>query len=145
MTHRKQARRKPKPASYAIISGINSLAAVLADLDPEEAARRIEEAEAPLDALALEDPKEATLIYNACPNYFDEDIEPDEYYLGQGVYIEKAQLAELDTAEKRAAYIAAINADAAAALDQSEAGPFTFTGGEPIKLEGITQGDIKLR
>ena len=143
MKYKKKPRRKLKPSSYVLISKLNALEAILADLDPEEAIQRMEEAEAPLNMLALQDPIEATLIYNACPEYFDEAIEPDEYYIGQGVYIDKAQLAELDTPEKRAAYIAEI--DAEFETGQSGSGPIVFNGGEPVKLEGFDPAAIALQ
>lgn len=64
-------------------------------------------AEAKLDALALEDPEEATRIFAASP-YFDEYINPaNQVYLGRGIIIDRDDLAELDTGEKRAAYILA--------------------------------------
>lgn len=101
----KQKKRPLRPSSYNLLSDLAELDRTIADLDPDEAVKRMEEVTARLDALALKDPKEATAIYLQSP-FFDEDIEPDVVYLSSTCKITRAQLAELDTPEKRAAYIA---------------------------------------
>jgi hypothetical protein len=101
----KQKKRPLRPSSYNLLSDLAELDRTIADLDPDEAVKRMEEVTARLDALALKDPKEATAIYLQSP-FFDEGIEPDEVYLSSTCKITRAQLAELDTPEKRAAYIA---------------------------------------
>lgn len=101
----KRKKRTLRPSSYNLLSDLAELERTIADLDPDEAEKRMEEVTARLDALALKDPKEATAIYLQSP-FFDEDIEPDEVYLSSTYRITRAQLAELDTPEKRAAYIA---------------------------------------
>lgn len=61
--------------------------------------------EAPLDALALDDPEAATTIYKSS-KYFTDDLEPNEIYLGQDTFADRSILADCDTPAKRAAYIA---------------------------------------
>ena len=126
----KHKKGKPalKPSSYIILSALKEANRIWESniekggnitAGAEAYKRKASEAEAMLDALAMSDPKEATLIYNACPEYFDEYIEPDEYYLGHGVFVDKTLLAELDTPEKRAAYIIEVNEDYSFGPDQS--------------------------
>lgn len=82
---------------------------MLLDLDPEEQEQAFfaagAEAWEKLDALALEDPLEATRIFRAAKLENEEAIFPGEVYLAHGCIVEKGLLKELDTPEKRAAYI----------------------------------------
>lgn len=92
-------------AGYKLLSDLADLDRIITDLDPEEADKRQEELIARLDAIALKNPKQATAIFLKSP-FFVEDIEDGEYYLSYCDRITRAQLAELNTPEKRAAYIA---------------------------------------
>lgn len=97
-----------KPSSFAILKELNALAFVLGGLNPQEAEKRMKEAEAPLDALALKNPFEATTIFRRS-RYFYETIGNDEVYLGQYVIVPAKMLSELNTPEKRAAFVAQQN------------------------------------
>lgn len=108
--HKKQL----KPSSYIILAELaeaNRLFEVAIEKGgnlksgTEEYDRISAAAEAKLDALALQDPEEATRIYIASP-YFDEGIDPDlEVYLGHGIFLPREDLAAYDTPEKRAALL----------------------------------------
>ena len=115
----KKRKKELKPGSYVILSKLaaasNELDALFdKGLDPEEESaefnRITEEAEKELDALALKDPAEATRIFYEANTYFDEAIDPEEEaYLGERVIISKEALKELNTPEKRAAYVRSVN------------------------------------
>ena len=107
-----------KPSSYEILSKLAAAdkeleALIDKELSPEEEDKELsricEEAEKELNALALKDPAEATQIFAASP-YFVEDIDPkEEVYLGEHVIVYKWKAKELDTPEKRAAYVREVN------------------------------------
>lgn len=105
MKVRKKRKQKLKPSSYNLLSEFAELDRVILDIDPEEYERRAEELTARLDALALEDPKEATAIFQQS-SFFDEYMEENQIYLSRSCWITKEQLIELNTPEKRAAYFA---------------------------------------
>ena len=105
MKVRKKRKQELKPSSYNLLSEFAELDRVMSDLDPEEYERRAEELTARLDALALEDPKEATAIFQQS-SFFDEYMEENQIYLSRSCWITKEQLIELNTPEKRAAYLA---------------------------------------
>ena len=105
MKVRKKRKQKLKPTSYNLLSEFAELDRVILDIDPEEYERRAEELTARLDALALEDPKEATAIFQQS-SFFDEYMEENQIYLSRSCWITKEQLIELNTPEKRAAYLA---------------------------------------
>ena len=105
MKVRKKRKQKLKPSSYNLLSEFAELDRVILDIDPEEYERRAEELTARLDALALEDPKEATAIFQQS-SFFDEYMEENQIYLSRSCWITKEQLIELNTPEKRAAYLA---------------------------------------
>ena len=108
----REARRELSPKGRAIYDRLTALDEEYLALEDaqEEAEKRIEaaekEAEAALDALALEDPEEATRIYQRCP-YFEiaEGFSKYEVYLGRGTFCKRNELAQLDTPEKRAAFV----------------------------------------
>lgn len=106
MKVRKKRKQELKPSSYILLSEFAELDRVILDIDPEEYERRAEELTARLDALALEDPKEATAIYRQSDYFWTDAIEENEIYLSSSCWITKEQLIELDTPEKRAAYLA---------------------------------------
>ena len=137
---KQERERELSPEGRAIFDALEAASAALdkcaAEGGPDEieqADRIMEEAEAPLDALALQDPEEATRIY-ARSSYFDEYISPHAVYLGQGVTVDRSELKELDTPEKRAAYIRDLDEAFIAAR-----GPITIDSGEPVTLEGFTE------
>ena len=105
MKVKKKRKQKLKPSSYNLLSEFAELDRVILDIDPEEYERRAEELTARLDALALEDPKEATAIFQQS-SFFDEYMEENQIYLSRSCWITKEQLIELNTPEKRAAYLA---------------------------------------
>ena len=105
MKVRKKRKQKLKPSSYNLLSEFAELDRVILDIDPEEYERRAEELTARLDALALEDPKEATAIFQQS-SFFDEYMEENQIYLSRSCWVTKEQLIELNTPEKRAAYLA---------------------------------------
>lgn len=74
-------------------------------ISPDSGPNFMAAVEAPLDALALDDPEAATRVYEAC-DYFQEEIRPGEVYFGQGVIADRALLETYDTREKREAFIA---------------------------------------
>lgn len=129
-----EARRELSPEGQAIYEQLASLEEVLADLDPEEAEKRMEEAEAPLDALALKDPEEATRIFNRS-SYFDYEDGDGDIYLGAGVFCRRDELKKLDTPEKRAAYI---ETGVLPGEDEPSAGdlPLRIFGGDAVNLKG---------
>ncbi len=102
--------RKLCPEGYIIFNELSKLSEIIADLDPDEAIRRMEEAESPLNALALEYPEAATWIFKNNP-YFDEGIEDDEIYLGAGIICGRSELKKLDTPAKRAEFVKMCNED----------------------------------
>ncbi len=75
--------------------------------DPDCAPNLMAAVEAPLAALALDDPEAATKVYKAS-EFFDEGLEPNEIYLGPETFADRSILEVYDTPEKRAAYIAGI-------------------------------------
>ena len=90
--------------------------------EDEKADKIMEEAEAPLNALALKDPEEATRIFHRS-GYFDYVSSEGEIYLGAGVFCRRDQLPKLDTPEKRAVFVKARNIlpeDLPAALESGE-------------------------
>lgn len=112
------------PERRAIIAGleeVDRLEEELAEREietgvyDEEAEDRLfekqEEAEAPLDALALEDPEEATLIYRNSPLMERDPIESDCIYLGHGIKLFRTAMKDLNTLEKRRVFVAAFNRD----------------------------------
>ena len=99
----KEAAQELSPAGRAIYDRLSALEDE--DPDTDEYEREQAAAEAALDALALEDPEEATRIFQRCP-YFNNAIGKYRIYLGQYVSCTRLELRELDTPEKRAAYIA---------------------------------------
>ncbi|MBQ3467301.1 MAG: hypothetical protein IJH21_03140 [Oscillospiraceae bacterium] len=105
MKVRKKRKQELKPSSYILLSEFAELDRVILDIDPEEYERRAEELTARLDALALEDPKEATAIFQQS-SFFVEYMEENQIYLSSSCWITKEQLIELNTPEKRAAYLA---------------------------------------
>ena len=115
----KKKKKTLKPGSYLILSKLSAAARELdalleKGLDPEKESEEYikisDEAEKELDALALKDPAEATRIFFEADTYFEEGIDPaEEIYLGERVIIEKWKLKELDTPEKRAAFVREIN------------------------------------
>lgn len=147
-------RRELSPQGRAIFEALEAASAALEQCaedggpdEDEKADRIMEEAEAALDALALEDPEEATRIFKRSA-YFDEAIEEYEIYLGAGVFCRRDELKKLDTPEKRAAYVntgklpgedetgaddmpGPISGSAPAAENQ----PLTICGGEAVKLD----------
>lgn len=145
--------RELSPEGRAIFDALEAAAAELlkdrafnsVDEEIEWADRFYEEAEAPLNALALKNPEEATRIF-ARSNFFDEYISPHAVYLGQGVIVDRSELRELDTPEKRAAYVNSVNdpfgdedgADDLPGEDETSAGdlPLTISGGAAVKLDG---------
>ena len=103
-----------KPSSYIILSELaeasrlfeqtiekgTSLRTGAAQYEAVSAA-----AEEKLNALALQDPDEATRIFVVSP-YFDETIDPDqEVYLGHYVFMPREELDIYNTPEKRAKYL----------------------------------------
>ena len=149
-----ETRRELSPEGrelYNRFAALDEARLALAD-DQEEAEKSIEaaeaEAEAALDALALEDPEEATRIYRRCP-YFEcaEGLEKYEVYLGAGVFCRRDELLTLDTPEKRAAKVKAAHEDEDGAGDLPSAisggEAVKLDGGEPVKLEGFA-GPFKL-
>lgn len=138
----KAAAQELSQEGRAIYDRLTALDAALTDLDPEEAEKRQEEAEAALDALALEDPEEATRIYQRCP-YFEiaEGFSKYEVYLGRGTFCKRNELAQLDTPEKRAAFV--IYGTLPGEADNGTAeqpGPISGgaapADGEPVTLDG---------
>ena len=111
MRHVKR-KKTMKPSSYVLLSELAEASHLFdyasrsgSRADMDEYQRVSQAAEAKLNALALEDPVEATRIYRACPMYFDEYIDVSEVYLGENVFVQREELKTLDTPEKRAAYI----------------------------------------
>ena len=98
---------KLKPSSYLFLSELNKLDAILPDLDPEDATKRIEAANEEFDKLALVDPIEATKIFLKS-NYFDEYISENEICLSTCIFVDKSELTTLNTPEKRREYLAGI-------------------------------------
>ena len=102
------------PGSYAILAELAEAARIFevsinAGLRQQRNLQKYEEvsaeAEDKLDALALQNPEEATRIFAASP-YFDEDIQPDEIYLGHGIIISRDYYKKhCGTIEARQAYI----------------------------------------
>ena len=122
----KEPRRELSPEGLAIF---NELEAAQKEIDrlfdkqieaedrgDNETADRIEqeldkitkEAEAPLNALALKNPEEATQIFDRS-SFFDYECIDADIYLGRGVFCRRDELIKLDTPEKRAAYIDRVN------------------------------------
>ena len=159
----KEARRELSPEGQAIFEALEAAKAALEDCaeqggpDEDERADKImEEAEAPLDALALKDPEEATRIFNRS-SYFDYEDGDGDIYLGAGVFCRRDELMTLDTPEKRAAYVHSVNypfgdedgADDLPGEDETSAGDQRLTicggeavkldSGEPVTLEGLTE------
>ncbi len=148
----KESRRELSPEGQAIFDALEAAKAALEDCaeqggpDEDERADKImEEAEAPLDALALKDPEEATRIFNRS-SYFDYEDGDGDIYLGAGVFCRRDELMKLDTPEKRAAYVHSVNypfgdedgADDLPGEDETSADdlPLTICGGEAVKLDG---------
>lgn len=119
-----------------------------------------EEAEAPLDALALEDPEEATLIYRNSPLREDEDIEEDEIYLGRSIIVYRTALKELNTPEKRRIFVEAFDRYPTDEEIEAAGGRYNdadryntamrevrayAASGEPVRLEGFPPEEIKLQ
>ena len=107
-------RKSLKPTSYIIISALTEANRLFESViekggnlkaGSEAYESKAAEAEAMLDELALQDPEEATLIYKACPWYFDEQIDVNEVYLGKGFFIDRSMLDTLDSPAKREEYI----------------------------------------
>lgn len=113
MRHSKR-KKSLKPSSYIILAELAEASRLFEaaiekggnlKAGTEEFDRISAAAEAKLDALALQDPEEATRIYNASP-YFDEGIDPSqEVYIGRGIFLPREDLAEYNTPEKRAALL----------------------------------------
>ena len=151
----KEARRELSPEGRAIFEALEAASAALdkcaAEGGPDEdekAAAIMEAAEAPLDALALQDPEEATRIFHRS-SYFDYEDGEGEIYLGGGIFCRRDQLNILDTPEKRAAFV---ECGIMPGEDEPGAGdlPLTICGGEavkidsgePVTLEGVTDPAI---
>ena len=107
----RESRRELSPEGCAIFEALEAASAALDQCvedggpdEDEKADKIMEAAEAPLDALALKDPEEATRIFKRS-SYFDEMIEENEIYLGARVFCRRDELKKLETPEKRAAYI----------------------------------------
>lgn len=163
----KEARRELSPEGQAIFDALEAAKKELEaerhfnseDEEEEWFMNRYETAEAPLDALALKDPEEATRIFNRS-SFFDYESGDGDIYLGQGVFCRRDELMKLDTPEKRAAYVNSIDslcgdedgADDLPGEDEPGAGdlPLTICGGEavkidsgePVTLEGFTDPAI---
>ena len=148
----KESRRELSPEGQAIFDALEAASAALdkcaEDGGPDEAEtadRIMEEAEAPLDALALIDPEEATRIFNRS-SYFDYESGDGDIYLGKSVFCRRDELMKLDTPEKRAAYVNSVNdpfgdedgADDLPGEDETGAGdlPLTIGGGDAVRLDG---------
>ena len=100
--HNRRKKEKLLPGSYVILSELAEAArtfeiAINAGARYKNGLQEYEElsteAEAKLDALALQNPEEATKIY-AISDYFDEAIEPDEIYLGHGIIVSREEYAD---------------------------------------------------
>lgn len=148
-------RRELSPEGRAIFDALEAASAALENCaedggpDEEEKADGImEEAEAPLDALALRDPEEATRIFKRS-SYFDEAIGEYEIYLGAGRFCRRDELKQLDTPEKRAAFVKygtmpgeADNGTAeqpgpiSGGAAPADGEPVIFTGCEGVTLDG---------
>lgn len=125
----KEAQRELSPEGQAIFDALEAASAALdkcaEDGGPDEAEtadRIMEEAETPLDALALRDPEESTRIVKRS-RYFEGAIGEYEIYLGKDVIIPRPWLKALDTPEKRQVFVTAYN---------------QYTPSETIKAEGCT-------
>lgn len=139
----REAQRELSPRGRAIFDSLEAANRALEECieqggpDEDERADRImEEAQAPLDALALEDPEEATRIFTRS-TFFDEGIEKYEIYLGHDTFCNRIDLKRLDTPQKRAAYINS-------GLDNMD-DFITIDSGEPVKLEGFPPEEIRLQ
>ena len=129
----REAQRELSPEGRAIYDTFTALEEA-EDFDEERDAA----AWAALDALALEDPEEATRIYNRNP-YFDvqEDIGKYGVYLGHNTSCLRSDFRKLDTPQKRAAYINS-------GIDNTDEW-IRIDAGEPVKLEGFNPEEIKLQ
>lgn len=156
-------RRELSPEGRAIFEALEAASAALDKCyddggpdEDEKADRIMKEAEAPLNALALRDPEEATRIFKRS-SYFDEGIEEYEIYLGANTFCRRDELKQLDTPEKRAAFVkygtmpgeadngtveqpgpisgGAVPADGEPVIFTGCEG-VTLDGGEPVTLDG---------
>lgn len=148
----KETRRELTPAGRAIMAKLEAAGNALADCmkqggpDEDERADKIMlDADAALDALALEDPEEATRIYRRS-DYFTDDIGEFDVYIGHDSFCNRLDLKKLDTPEKRAAFIAtghfpgegdSYADDLPPIIDGGEA--VKLDSGEPVTLEGFTE------
>ncbi len=110
----RRTREKFLPGSYVILSELSEAArtfevacnsGVNYEQGMKDYERKAAAAEAKLDALALQNPDEATRIFCAS-SYFDEGISPDEVYLGHGIIVSREEYAEhYGTVKEREALI----------------------------------------
>ena len=110
----RRTREKFLPGSYVILSELAEAArtfeiacndGISFEQGMKEYERISAAAEAKLDALALQNPEEATRIFSAS-SYFDEGISPDEVYLGHGIIVSREEYAEhYGTVKEREALI----------------------------------------
>lgn len=140
-------RRELSPEGRAIFEALEAASAALDKCyddggpdEDEKADRIMKEAEAPLNALALRDPEEATRIFKRS-SYFDEGIEEYEIYLGANTFCRRDELKKLDTPEKRAAYVKYGTMPGEADNGTAEQpGPISGgaapADGEPVTLDG---------
>lgn len=101
--HTTKTKEKFLPESYTILSELAEAArlfeiAINAGVNMRSGMEEYEEAaaaaEAKLDALALQNPQEATKIF-AASSFFDEGIDPnEEVYLGHGIIVSREAYAE---------------------------------------------------
>lgn len=151
----KESRRELSPEGQAIYDALEAARAALdkcaEDGGPDEAETAdsiMEKAEAPLDALALRDPEEATRIFNRS-SYFDYESGDGDIYLGKSVFCRRDELMKLDTPEKRAAFVKygtmpgeADNGTAeqpgpiSGGAAPADGEPVIFTGCEGVTLDG---------
>ena len=139
----REARRELSPQGRAVFETLEAASRALEECmeqggpdEAERADRIMEEAQAPLDALALEDPEEATRVFKRSP-YFDEAIEKYDIYLGHNTFCKRSDLKRLDTPQKRAVYINS-------GFDNMD-DYITINSGEPVKLEGFNPDEIKIQ
>ncbi len=137
----REAKRELSPEGRAILAALedaNRALEACADQggpDEDERAEKImEEAEAPLDALALNDPEEATRIYYRS-SYFECESLDGDIYLGEGVFCRRDELQQLDTPEKRAAYIRSFDFPFNGSTGPSSAPAPIGSAGDAVTLE----------
>lgn len=149
----KETRRELSPEGQAIFDALEAAGKEMEaerhfnseDEEEEWFMNLYETAQAPLDALALKDPEEATRIFNRS-SFFDYESVDGDIYLGRGVFCRRDELIELDTPEKRAAYVNSVNdpfgdedgADDLPGEDETSADdlPLTFSGGDTVRRDG---------